>query len=591
RAVLDGLVDWLGAELVSPFPTPWDRGAAALRAQEGIMERVAGAAEGLRELMGALRGDPLTKPEVLAAFANILEHVETAQTARGRLLVGAQKAPGQDASLGPALAGAQGDAVKQLEKDIVYLDDLLAVARIDELKATAKDLLSAQRDLQALLQQYRDTQDPALRSQLEARIGELRQKMLELLAKMGDIKKSLPGEYRNMEAGTMLRMDDQLARLEKQLKEGNLDAAAKELEQLANMVENMVSSINDAEEEYGGDRYKEVRQQLAEFAQQFKQLENEQQALSQRADDLLKTYRKNSIERAGASLDNFVAKARERTKKALDELDAIGKDAEIARQFDRDLYQARQSLLDLDALLSHRDFAEARQVAQGAEINNESLMSRLQGGPDRFPGLDGAELSKAARQSGRAVEHTRDIIAMLDKLFPDAQQVLSPEQMAQMNRMGKKQQTLQQEAKALEDRMQQLAGELPLFGGEPRQSLEGARGEMEQAARDIEQGGLPGGASHGRRAVEQLGKLREALERASKGGSGRGLPLPLGMGGQPGRDGTQWGDANKEEVEIPRTEPGRAGPRFRQELMDAAKQKPPTHYEEAVRHYYEELIR
>jgi hypothetical protein len=42
------------------------------------------------------------------------------------------------------------------------------------------------------------------------------------------------------------------------------------LENLANMIENMVDSINKAEEEYGGERYAEMRQQLAEFAQEFR---------------------------------------------------------------------------------------------------------------------------------------------------------------------------------------------------------------------------------------------------------------------------------------------------------------------------------
>jgi len=38
--------------------------------------------------------------------------------------------------------------VAQLEKDIIYLDDLLALQRINELKNTARDLLAAQRSLQ-----------------------------------------------------------------------------------------------------------------------------------------------------------------------------------------------------------------------------------------------------------------------------------------------------------------------------------------------------------------------------------------------------------------------------------------------------------
>ena len=591
QAALDALVDWLGAELAAPFGPESGKDITAIHAQEALVGRSGEVSTQLKSLIDAMRGDKLTKPEVAAAFVNIADHVDASHDERRQAVALLAKA-GMDAvpARGAHVATVQARVIKQLEKDIIYLDDLIAVARIDELKLTAKDLLSAQHDLQSLLQQYKDSQDPALRAQLQERIKDMRQKMLDLMQKMSAIKKTLPAEYRNMESASMLKLDDQMNRLEKDLKEGDLESAGKELEQLANMLENMVSNINNAEDEFGGERYKEVREQLGEFANKFKELENEQQAVSQRSDELLKNYRKKAIERAGNNLEQFVQKARGETRKALQELDQVGSHEDVAKLFDRDLDAARQSLLDLDALLEHRDFAEARTVAQGAEVNGESLMSRLQNGADRYPGLSHGDLGQAAKASSRSADHTRDVANMLDKLFPDASQVLNQEQMQQMQRLGKKQQSLEQQAKELQNKMEQLSGELPLFGGEPRENLSGARGEMEQAARDVQGGELPGGAGHSRRALEQLGKLREALEHASRG-SGKGLPMPLGMGQGQGQNGTQWGDNNPEEVQIPKSDRNRASPRFRQDLMEAAKQKPPTHFEEAVRRYYEELIR
>ena len=70
------------------------------------------------------------------------------------------------------------------------------------------------------------------------------------------------------------------------------------------------------------------------------------------------------------------------------------------------------------------------------------------------------------------------------------------------------------------------------------------------------------------------------------------LPLPLGMGGRgSGRDMGQPGPFDPRDIEIPESDKNRADPRFRQELLEAAKQKPPERFEEAVRRYYEELIR
>ena len=197
----------------------------------------------------------------------------------------------------------------------------------------------------------------------------------------------------------------------------------------------------------------------------------------------------------------------------------------------------------------------------------------------------------AAKAAGRASKNGHEVLGMLEKLFPDAKEVLGEEQANQMQRLGKKQQSLEQQARELENRMEQLSGELPVFGGAPKSSLDGARGEMSQAAKDIGAGQLPDGAGHGRRAAEQLGKLRESLERAS-GHSGKGLPMPLGEGsGSGGHDSGGYSERQQQEVEIPKFDRNQRSPKFRQDLLEAAKQKSPAHFEEAVRRYYEELIR
>ena len=46
-----------------------------------------------------------------------------------------------------------------------------------------------------------------------------------------------------------------------------------------------------------------------------------------------------------------------------------------------------------------------------------------------------------------------------------------------------------------------------------------------------------------------------------------------------------------EDVELPGADTKAGGPSFREELLDAAKQDAPQNYEEAVRKYYQELIK
>ncbi|OGQ89275.1 MAG: hypothetical protein A2289_15645 [Deltaproteobacteria bacterium RIFOXYA12_FULL_58_15] len=587
RQLLERLVDWLAAELVAPFSkTGGDQAIATQRSLVATMDQVA---SDFAVLIIDLREDKLTGDEIIAAFSNVGDHVDSTRNQRSRDLTRVSAPLAKSADFNRMFAH-QMEQIALLENDIIYLDDLLALQRIDELKRTAKELLSAQRNLAELLQQYKDTQDPALRAALDQQIRDLRSRMMELLQKMASIKQSLPGEYRNLEAAAMNELGDQLDRLEDMLREGNLEAAAAELEQLANMVENMMNSIDRAQQELGTERYAELRAELAEFGKEFRELEGQQKALADRAEKLAQEYRQAAVDRAGKNLDAFVSRARKKAARALEALDEVANAPEIFPHTQEEMAHARERLLDTDALLENRDFAQAQSMAEQAQARAETVESlidrQMQYNSDNIR----RNLSKANRASREAKKHTRELNDMLKKLFPPANEVMSQNQREQMQRMAKKQRSLERQAEQLGKKMDGLSEQLPLFGGEPRASLDSAQSEMGQGANAMQAGELPGASQHKRRAADELGKLREALEKASQGQQG-GMPLPLGMGGGQGRPGRGNDGQHSEPVEIPQADKNRADPQFRKDLLEAAKQKAPDRYEGAVRKYYEELIR
>ncbi len=593
RKIIDDLVQLLGDELEKPFPRdPGSELSGPRDDQNAILEKMLTLSQSLQQLANALEDDKLSTPAIAKAFVNIREHTAKAERERRAALAFLGKNLAQTpVTTRRNIADKQAAAVKVLEKDIIYLDDLLAVQQLHELKETARDLLATQRDLQKMLADYQKTKDPALKAELLERVNALKEKMMGLLAKMSQIKQGLPGEYRNMEAAAMLQMDDAMSRLDKMLREGDLEGAAKELEQLANTVENMVNEVNEAEKEFGGEQYEGLRKQLAEFAEEFRELEKEQKDLARDSEELLRNYRKEAQRRAGMSADDIVKKAREKTQEALREIDKIAGGPPLYGDLRARTQLARQRLMDMDSLLEERDYAEARAAGQTAEDNEREMEAMLN---DRIPygGRDTkAAQEQAAKSAEKALERTREVNAMLDKLFPDPSQIMSPDQMSALQRNQRRQQQLEQQAKQLGQKMDQLSEEVPLFGGDTRGQLENARGEMDKAVGQIQGGRLPGAAAAERRAADQLGKMRESLEKASQGGGG-GLPLPLaGSGRGQGRDSGQAGTFEQRDVQIPQNDKNRAAPRFRQELLEAAKQKAPQNYEDAVRKYYEELIK
>jgi hypothetical protein len=562
RGVLDALVEWLASEL--------ENAEAKL-----VNDKITTLIQKLSQMLEASVSDKLSKPEIVAVFQHILEYARSQQEMRQTLLhVGFLPQKQRD------LLSAN---VKQLENDIIYIDDLLSLQRIANLKETAQDLLAAQKDLKKLLEAYKASKDPLVKAQLLQRVQAMRDKMQALLAKMSEIRKSLPTEYRNMESAQLLRMDDQLDKLTKLLNDGDLDAATKELEQLSNMVENMLRSVDNAENEFGGDRYSEDRKRMQEFSQDLENLEEKQKQIAVEASHLLKSYREKAIKKTSKSLDSFVKQSQSRVRRVLDDLDHLAGNSKLFSE--RLVEGVRQKFLDLDVLLKQQDFFEARRIAEDSLPQSHSLQEHIS---KRFTGktFEDTQPRDAAK---RVEQNAIELAQMLSKLFPVPQQVLNANEMQQMRRLDDKQQNVQGDAQRLEQKMDELSRNLPLFGGEPRNNLVESQYEMQKARDSLGVGDLPGSAQHKRLAAENLGKIRESLEKSARGQK-QGIPLPFGQASSPSEDG---GGASNDQtpVEIPKTDIKRANPRFRKDLLDAAKQRPPERYEDAVRRYYEELIK
>jgi hypothetical protein len=581
RAALDALTDGLAFELETPMRRDAAVNRSASDLAQAAVQQVAATLLVVREAEMALAGDKLAASELRTALGHAAAEVDTAHAQRQQRAI-QMRAGGSaqhDTQL-QQLAGLQARYIGQLERSIVYLDDLLAVQRIDSLQAQAKGLLADQRALQGLLARYRDSHDPAAKAQLQAGITALRTRMLDVLRKMGDIKKSLPGAYRNLEASSMLQLDAQLGRLDQKLQANDMAAAATELEQLANMVENMAQSLHDAKEQFGGERYAEMRAQMQDFAQKFEALQAQQETLSSRSEDLLQRFRSQAIAKSARNAEDFVHKARQLAQGSLHAIDRIAQEPELAAHLDRELEQAQRSLLDMDALLAHQQLAEAHALAPQAQDDAELLVERL------------AQPSRAQQASRKAAAQASALNRMLAQLFEDTNDVLSPAQQQQMAQMGRQQAQLAGQAEALAQRMEQMDATMPLFDAEAKRSLSQAQAQMQAASQELAGRALAEGAGHSRQANEGLAQLRQALSQAARRGGGQGIPLPLSAGGRPGSGhGAPRESGEQEEVAIPPMDRAKAQPSFRQNLLEAAQQQASPYYEDAVRRYYNELIR
>jgi hypothetical protein len=92
---------------------------------------------------------------------------------------------------------------------------------------------------------------------------------------------------------------------------------------------------------------------------------------------------------------------------------------------------------------------------------------------------------------------------------------------------------------------------------------------MHEAGESLKRDESKPAATAERDAADRLAKLRDGMQERSMGGSER----------------------HRDPVRIPGADDSRAPRAWRQELLDAMKEKAPERYRDEVRRYYEELVK
>ena len=101
------------------------------------------------------------------------------------------------------------------------------------------------------------------------------------------------------------------------------------------------------------------------------------------------------------------------------------------------------------------------------------------------------------------------------------------------------------------------------------EDLKAAAQQMREASSQLRKGDAKQAGGAQQNAIERLAKLRDSLQERSTGAA----------------------SPQHDPVRIPGADESQAPRAWRQELMDAMKEKAPEHFRDDVRRYYEELVK
>jgi len=500
----------------------------------------------------------------LAGIADRLEHV-LRDEARVLAPLKGKPAPGGVARLD----ALQPKHITELENDVLLLDDLIGRQRLEDLAALGKELTDAHQRLRDLLERYQKTKDPALRRQLEREARELRARLAELASKIAAVKarNDVPEEWRNMP--DLKNVAEQARKLDEMLEKGNDADLERALAELGNDLAGLRKMLDQNADGFGAERFPQENRVVADLMKKIGDIEGDERALHKETQAAADKQEAEIERRMRGQIDEFIKKEAEKVERLKQRLAGIpsAREGSLGEELER----ARDSARQVRRLLGERDLSEAKAEAERAEGSLERAAEHLdeiaEARRARKPSPE-PEHDKREAAVGEARALAQEIADDLGKLQPRASEAMTPQDReaarAQAERQGAIGKRTDDVAGEAERKLRGMPG---MEKAEPE--LKGASQRMRQAGDSLRKDDSKGAAAAERDAADRLAKLRDSMQDRSMGGSRK----------------------NHDPVRIPGADESSAPRAWRQELLDAMKEKAPERFRDEVRRYYEELVR
>jgi hypothetical protein len=578
--------------------------AERLPAAEQLDVRARNLHERMREVARELRKDRSAPRPVATALDNVAGNLRLAEQRLTALRapiaqllrVRAQPEP----SLVRAMAQADAQLDAELEKGILYLEQLLDKQRAEDLVRLAKDLGKRRAELGDLLQKYRAAPTEAAKKDLLARIARMKDRVKELLARMSETAKGFNDEHMNAEAMAELQkarnLDGGLDEVEQKLAKGDIEGAMRALDQMASALDKMLAGMQRTAG-LPDEKARALMKEMLAFKDRLEQVKGEQEQAARETEAVRKKYQQQVAERTRKG-DQKLKELERLTAEARRDVQAV--QPGITYRAEPELDFSRESLSDLERALGMRELQAAFDTAQRAAPAVERLARFLEEDiplAEQNPAYTRREpelVREAHRHAKDAVPKVRAVRDELAKLFPDPRQMLGEADQKKLDELSQRQRDLEKQAGELQQKLSELAQQAPVFPPNAQGQLAETRGHMGQAAGQLGPGKNPQ-RGHGEQelALDALSRFQKGLEEAGRKGKGQGdgpgFPFPFGEpGGEREGDG---GELAREKVQIPGAEAHKVPEEFRRDLLEAMKQGVPERYRGDVQRYYEELVK
>jgi hypothetical protein len=456
--------------------------------------------------------------------------------------------------------------IAELEHVVLALDDLVGRQRLDDLAAIGKELVDAHKRLQDLLERYKATGDEQLRRQIEREVRELRARIAELATKIAEVKARNEVSTEWMNLPDTAKAMAQVARLDSLLSKGDARSLGEALTELGDSLASLHELLDQKAGDYGNARFPQENRALAELSRKIGELEVDQRQVASDSQSLAKEVDGELSRRVEAQQAEFLAKARQKLDQIQRKISA-GLPRELGNTAETTTESVRENVRQLRRLLPAKEWSEAAREAERM-VTGLGHLQRLTGRHMAQGRSASQNLATYDDQVDAAAQIARELAADLARVVPRGGDVMSTEQRGRTRNLSERQSSIEERTRGLSHEIAGREDSVP-GAGQTSNELEEISDQMRQAEQDLQQGSAHEGAGRASEVAQRLAKLRQSMGRKPSDGS------------RPSR----------EPVRIPDAQAYKAPREWRQELMEAMREKAPEKFRDEVRRYYEELVR
>jgi len=465
-------------------------------------------------------------------------------------------------------------AIADLERDALFVSDLLGRAHLAEAEALAAELAQIRQQLTDLMKRMESSDDPEARKEMMTAIARAQERLARLMQSLAALADHVPGEFVNADALRSKSADNALSAMAKAMQDNDLKTAEQKLADLTREVDELQQALRDGTLSFTQDRFGERNQAMEAARSELAALSEEQQRLAQRSGQMLQRLgeRWSAQHGADAHTEGLQAKARA-AREALDGIDRSALGGMEAQALDR----VSQRLSDTSSALESGDLRGADQMAGLAADSAEELERDLDIMRRMFPGARG-ETARNADRARRARSAIDGLRSSIGQRAPDVTSAMNEADGRELRADADPQQNVRNGTNRL---AQSLEGGPDGSNGTPLHQ-EGAHGlraaerAMQRAEQALRRGDPESAATDQTAAGEALEAAREAMQEQNGGERGGG-------------DRSGGGDPSHGHVRIP-AERSTAAQALRKKLIEGMRDARPRGYESAVERYYRELL-